>query len=161
MNPVSGPNLGQMTAQSSAPEMTDHSDSIGFGTMSRKPAIRPSGSSSRRIPSRPVPLRRCRLESDVSGVAQSGQKMEWRAGLERGSQPLRITVGSALPTAVPMTTKTSTSDGAIEFANAGFQKSIRLCKCAKQSTLPTFAQPPRRPRNIPKPNQKQTFTQNL
>src|SRR5277367_4269062 len=48
-------------------------------------------------------------------------------GLEGGPQPLRHSVGSALPTARPMTA----------------QKEIRLCKCGKQSTLPTFAQPPR------------------
>src|ERR1700691_4336261 len=35
-----------------------------------------------------------------------------------------------------------------------FRRLLRLCKCAKQRTLPTFAQPPRRLRNIPKPKQQ-------
>ncbi len=52
---------------------------------------------------RRISVGRCRPESDVSGAEKPGQKMECRAGLERGPQPLRIGVGSSLPTPMRMT----------------------------------------------------------
>jgi hypothetical protein len=55
------------------------------------------------FPARRFSQRRRCFESNVSGAQKPGQKMECRPGLEGGPQPLRHSVGSALPTARAMT----------------------------------------------------------